>query len=209
MALDIYTLGHSNYDFEEFLKRLDKYHIDTVVDIRGTPYSKYNIQYNKERLAYALKTRGYTYIYMGKEFAAQRQNRDLYNEEGYADFEKVIYDTDFLKGIERLKKGCEKGYRIVLLGAKQDPTECHRFALVGRALVKNGFCVHHLLHDYKIASQADLEPYLVEKYYSSSLQLSLDPLSGEARAEEDYLNESYKKANRAIGYRVEHLKSKK
>lgn len=209
MALDIYTMGHSNYSFEEFLKRLDMHHIDTVVDIRGTPYSKYNIQYNKERLAYALKDRGYTYIYMGKEFAAKRQNSSLYNEEGYADFEKVVYDADFLHGIERLKKGCKKGYRIVLLGAKQDPTECHRFVLVGRALVKNGFQVHHLLHDYKVSSQEDLEPYLVEKYYSPSLQLSLNPLLGEAYDEEDYLNESYKKANRSIGYRVEHLKSKK
>lgn len=207
--LEIYTLGHSNYSFEEFIERLKKYAIDTVVDIRGTPYSKYNVQYNKERLAYALRDRGYTYIYMGKEFAAQRQDLSLYNQEGYADFERVIYDKDFLNGIERLKKGCEKGYRIVLLGAKQDPTECHRFALVGRALVAAGFKVHHMLHDYTLASQKDLEPYLIEKYYTPSLQLSLDPLSGETYDEKDYLNESYKKANRAIGYRVEKLKVKK
>ena len=209
MALDIYTLGHSNYPFSEFLKRLEQHHIDTVVDIRGTPYSKYNIQYNKETLAYTLKDKGYTYIYMGKEFAAQRENHSLYNEEGYADFEKVVEDADFLHGIERLKKGCEKGYKIVLLGAKQDPTECHRFVLVGRALVKYGFRVHHLLHDYSEASQEALEPYLVEKYYSPSLQLSLDPLLGQVYHDEDYLNESYKKANRDIGYRVERLKSKK
>ena len=48
--INIYTIGHSNYSIERFVNMLRKYEIDVVVDIRGTPYSKYNTQYNKEAL---------------------------------------------------------------------------------------------------------------------------------------------------------------
>ena len=74
---------------------------------------------------------------MAKEFAAKRDNKISYNSEGYSDFEKVINEEDFINGIKRLKDGCMKGYRIVLLGAMQDPIRCHRSILVGRALRDN------------------------------------------------------------------------
>ena len=41
--MDIYTLGHSNYTIEKLIEMLKKYDINCVVDIRGTPYSKYNV----------------------------------------------------------------------------------------------------------------------------------------------------------------------
>ena len=112
--MEIYALGHSNYPFDKFIEILKKYNINCVVDIRAIPYSKYNIQYNKEFFQSNLKRLGYTYIYMADEFGAKRKTRESYNSEGYADFEKVIFEDSFKKGIERLKIGCKKGYRIVL-----------------------------------------------------------------------------------------------
>ena len=44
MCMTIYTIGHSNYPEEKLIDMLKNYNIDTVVDIRGTPYSKYNVQ---------------------------------------------------------------------------------------------------------------------------------------------------------------------
>lgn len=75
--MDIYTIGHSNYSIEKLIDMLKTYDIDTVVDIRGTPYSKYNVQYNKETIAETLKKEGFIYIYMAKELAAQRQDKKL------------------------------------------------------------------------------------------------------------------------------------
>ena len=77
--MDIYTIGHSNYPVEKLIDMLKEHNIDTVVDIRGTPYSKYNVQYNKETLANTLKEEGFLYIYMAKELAAQRTNKKSYN----------------------------------------------------------------------------------------------------------------------------------
>ncbi len=132
--MEIYTIGHSNYDLSRLVDMLNKYNINCVVDIRGIPYSKYNVQYNKETIQKNLNDLGFTYIYMAKEFAAKRDSKISYNKEGYADFHKVINEESFKNGIERLKVGISKGYRIALLGAMQEPVRCHRSILVGREL---------------------------------------------------------------------------
>ena len=204
--LDIYTIGHSNYPVEKLIDMLKHYNMDTVVDIRGTPYSKYNIQYNKENISHTLKEAGFIYIYMAKEFAAKRENKISYNKEGYSDFEKVVKEQDFLNGVNRLKVGCEKGYKIALLGAMQDPIRCHRSILVGRALIEHGFNVKHILDDYSIASQKHIEEDLLNKYFINRAQLTIDSLLGNNMSEEEMIFESYRLANKEIGYRIENLK---
>ena len=203
--MDIFTIGHSNYSMDRLLAMLDFHHINCIVDIRGTPYSKYNVQFNKEVFSKTLISKGYIYIYMGKEFAVQRQDRSLYTEEGYADFEKVVYDKDFLNGIKRLKLGLKKGYRIVLLGAMQDPISCHRCILLGKALRKFEFNVKHILDDYTIASQEELEERLLEKYFSNRDQLTIDAYMGLNTSKGELIKKCYRQSNKEIGYRVEKI----
>lgn len=204
--MDIYTLGHSNYTIEKLIDMLKKYNINCVVDIRGTPYSKYNVQFDKEIIRYTLTKAGFIYIYMAKEFAAKRINKESYNEEGYSDFELVVNEKDFLDGIERLKSGCNKGYRIALLGAMQEPIRCHRSILVGRALIKYGFNVKHILDDSSIASQDDIEDMLLNKYFSNRNQITIDDLIGNSLSKEEMIKKAYRLANKEIGYRIENLK---
>ncbi|MCI6276577.1 MAG: DUF488 domain-containing protein [Clostridium sp.] len=207
--MEIYTVGHSNYSVDRLIDMLKKYDINCVVDIRGTPYSKYNVQYNKETIRNTLISAGFVYIYMAKELAAKRENKESYNKEGYSDFEKVCKEEDFLAGIERLKNGCTKGYRIALLGAMQEPIRCHRSILVGRALIEYGFEVKHILHDYSIASQDDIEDMLLDKYFSNRNELTIDELLGNKMSREDMIKEGYRRANKEIGYRIEHLDERK
>ena len=203
--MEIYTVGHSNYTVERLIDMLKHYNINCVVDIRGTPYSKYNIQFDKETIRYTLTKAGFIYIYMAKELAAKRINKQSYNEEGYSDFEKVVKEKEFLEGIERLKNGCNKGYKIALLGAMQEPIRCHRSILVGRALRENGFNVKHILDNYSIASQEDIEQMLLDKYFSNRAQMTIDDLIGNSLNREEMREEGYRLANKEIGYRIEHL----
>lgn len=204
--MEIYTIGHSNYPEERLIDMLKYYDVNCVVDIRGTPYSKYNVQYNKETIARTLTEAGFVYIYMAKEFAANRENKSSYNEKGYSDFEKVVEEKEFLNGIERLKVGYGKGYKIALLGAMQDPIRCHRSILVGRSLRNHGFDVKHILDDYTLGSQENIEENLLNKYFSNRAQLTIDSLLGTGMSDKDMIEESYRLANREIGYRVENLK---
>lgn len=204
--MEIYTIGHSNYTMERLIDMLEYYNINCVVDIRGTPYSKYNIQFDKEAIRYTLTNAGFVYIYMGKELAAKRIRKNSYNNEGYSNFEEVIKEEEFKRGVERLKNGCEKGYKIILLGAMQDPIRCYRSILVGRELVKNDFDVKHILDDYSIVTQDDIEEMLLNKYFSNRNQITIEDLTGNSLNNEEMINEGYKLANREIGYRIENLK---
>ena len=185
---DRYTIGHSNYTMERLIDMLEYYNINCVVDIRGTPYSKYNIQFDKETIRYTLTNAGFVYIYMGKELAAKRIRKNSYNNEGYSNFEEVIKEEEFKRGVERLKNGCEKGYKIILLGAMQDPIRCHRSILVGRELVKNDFDVKHILDDYSIVTQDDIEEMLLNKYFSNRNQITIEDLTGNSLNNEEMIN---------------------
>ena len=204
--MEIYTIGHSNYTMERLIDMLEYYNINCVVDIRRTPYSKYNIQFDKEAIRYTLTNAGFVYIYMGKELAAKRIRKNSYNNEGYSNFEEVIKEEEFKRGVVRLKNGCEKGYKIIILGAMQDPIRCHRSILVGRELVKNDFDVKHILDDYSIVTQDDIEEMLLNKYFSNRNQITIEDLTGNSLNNEEMINEGYKLANREIGYRIENLK---
>ena len=203
--MEIFTIGHSNYPVEKLIDMLKFYNINCVVDVRGTPYSKYNVQYNKETIKNTLINAGFVYIYMAKEFAAKRENKVSYNKEGYSDFEKVVQEEDFKNGVKRLENGCKKGFRIALLGAMQDPIRCHRSILLGRELEKLGFTVNHIMDDYSIKNQRYIEERILDKYYENRHQLTIDSLMGNSMSREDMINEAYKMANREIGYRIEHL----
>ena len=203
--MEIFTIGHSNYPIDKLIDMLKFYNIDCVVDIRGTPYSKYNVQYNKDNIKDTLIKLGYVYIYMAKEFAAKRENKISYNKEGYSDFEKVVKEEDFINGIKRLKIGCQKGYRIVLLGAMQDPIRCHRSILLGRELERHGFKINHILDDYTIRDQRYIEERILDKYFENRHQITIDSLIGTSLSREEMIDEAYRMANKDIGYRIEHI----
>ena len=203
--MEIFAIGHSNYPYDKLIEMIKKYGIDCVVDIRETPYSKYNTQYNREVLRENLKSSGFTYVYMGHEFGAKRQTKESYNDDGYADFEKVIKEELFLKGIERITKGLQMGYKIVLLGAMQEPIRCHRSIMLGKYLNEKGFDVKYIMHEGNIVNQDYIEENLLNKYFSDRNQLSIDSLLGTDKSREEMIEEGYKLANKEIGYRTENI----
>lgn len=203
--MEIFAIGHSNYPYDKLIEMIKKYGINCVVDIRETPYSKYNTQYNRESLRENLKSSGFTYVYMGHEFGAKRQTKESYNDDGYADFEKVIKEELFLKGIERITKGLQMGYKIVLLGAMQEPIRCHRSIMLGKYLNEKGFDVKYIMHEGNIVNQDYIEENLLNKYFSDRNQLSIDSLLGTDKSREEMIEEGYKLANKEIGYRTENI----
>ncbi len=46
----LYTIGHSNHKAVEFLQLLKTYSITAVVDVRSSPFSRMNPQYNENAL---------------------------------------------------------------------------------------------------------------------------------------------------------------
>jgi len=90
----------------------------------------------------------------------------------------------------------------------QDPIRCHRSILVGRELVKHGFIVKHILDDYSIAYQDDIEKSILEKYFEDRNQITIDSLLGTDKSEDEMIKDAYRMANKEIGYRIEHIDKK-
>lgn len=153
MSNNIFTVGHSTHSIKKLLDLLALHKINAVADVRSSPYSRMNPQYNREDLQRALNKVGIRYVFLGKELGARSDNPTCYLND------KVQYDqlakTDlFQSGIERVVEGVNS-YTVTLMCAEKDPLHCHRTILVARELVKRGLTVIHILGNGTLEAHAD------------------------------------------------------
>lgn len=201
--MEIYTVGHSTYNIDYFIKLLRINNINCIIDVRSTPYSKYGPQYNRESLKKSLNEKGIYYIYMGKEFGARRNNRELYTKEGYLDFEKTSIDTDFKDGVYRINQGINKGYRIAFMCTEKDPFDCHRCILVARQFKDAGLEVKNILPDGSCITQEEIEIRLLNKYFPDRNQVTLFNLvNNDGISEDKLIKDAYRLRNSEIGYKI-------
>ncbi len=78
----IFTIGHSTNTIESFIEFLNNYQINTIVDVRSIPYSRFASQFNKEQLYAFLKKENIIYIHMGNNLGARYEERKLLFEDG-------------------------------------------------------------------------------------------------------------------------------
>lgn len=200
MENKIYTVGHSSQTQEEFLSLISAFGVDCIVDVRSVPASKYTPQFNLEQIKWFLKARGVQYLHFGDEFGARRT--DCINDDGQVDFELAVRTPAFLRGVERLRKGLEKGFTISLMCSEAEPLECHRFSLVSRYFYDNGFAVNHILKGGVLASHKELENKMIQEYmHAKKYHLpEVDMLFGSYTAN-DQRRDAYRLKNKEIGYK--------
>ena len=141
----IFTIGHSTNTIETFIEYLKRHQIDTVVDVRSIPYSRFASQFNKEYLSASLKEKNIFYIPMGNNLGARYTERELLFKDGKVDFSKVVVTDRFQEGIYRVETGIKKGYKIAIMCSEKNPIECHRFSLISNYLHKRGYVINHLI----------------------------------------------------------------
>ena len=156
----LFTVGHSTHPVEHFINLLDWHHIDVVADVRSTPYSRYNPQYNRDELKGNLRESGISYVFMGKEFGARSDDPSCYRE-GRVQYAALATSEPFQSGVGRINEGVAKGHRIALMCAEKDPLECHRTILVAQTLDREGFEIAHILEDGQLETHAVLTDRLI------------------------------------------------
>lgn len=188
----ICTIGHSIYEVQDFIKLLQKNNINTIVDVRSTPYSKFASQYNKDSIKQYLKENKICYIFMGDLLGARYEDKNLLFDNGKVNFKKVQEIKSFQDGITRLEKGITKGYNISLMCSEKEAFDCHRFGLISEFLSKKNINIQHI-YPNKIVSQKQLEQQLLKKYDKQIDYLGLEN-------SETPLEQAYKLRNQDIGY---------
>ena len=194
----IFTVGHSNHDLDYFMDLIKKYNIDTLIDVRSIPASKYNPQYNKDGLSYSLKKDNIKYLHFDKEFGGRHDDEIFLDNDGIVNFESFRKSHQFQSGVERVDIGIEKGYKIALMCSEGDPLDCHRFSMVSVYLEEIGISVKHIMKDGSLKTHQDLEKDLLVKFHK---KLPKPDLFNQDIDEKIQLEAAYQLHNKKIGWK--------
>lgn len=141
----IFTIGHSTHSMEAFVALLGHAGITAIADVRSTPYSRANPQFNSETLHAALKLHGIAYVFLGHELGARSTDSTCY-ENGRVQYRRLARTYIFRSGLQRLVRGAQS-HVVAIMCAEKEPLDCHRTLLVSPVLAAEGVLVTHLLAD--------------------------------------------------------------
>jgi uncharacterized protein (DUF488 family) len=151
--MTLFTIGHSNHPLGYFLALLHRHDIETLCDVRTTPYSRHHPQFNHRMLRAALENEGIGYLYLGQSLGGKPK------EPGYAAdprvrFAVIAATPEFRAGMARLLEET-RVHRTAILCAERDPAVCHRSLLVCAHLPAD-VSVRHILADGSLRTPDEL-----------------------------------------------------
>lgn len=151
----IWTIGHSNHEFDAFAQLLRGQGIDVVVDVRSFPYSRFAPQFNQDAMRASLRDAGFRYLFLGEELGGRPARSDHYDREGHARYDRMADEPTFQAAVERLVSGAAD-HRIALLCSEGKPEGCHRRLLVGKVLAEQGVPLLHILPDGEVEEEREV-----------------------------------------------------
>ena len=153
MPPPVFTIGHSIHTPKFFLQLLQQHGINVLCDVRSSPYSKQNPQFNREVLKEFLRPHEIKYVFLGKELGARSEDPVCYHE-GKISYTRLAQTELFQQGLDRIQKGLQEN-RVAMMCAEKEPLACHRTILVTRHLVARGVAVRHILADGTLEDHSD------------------------------------------------------
>jgi len=185
-----FTIGHGNNPIDLFIGSVRTAGIDTIIDVRSSPYSRFNPHFNRENLEKALKERGIDYRFMGDQLGGRYTDAGLLFPDGTVNYRKVQETELFKDGIGRLMAIISSGKTIALMCAEKEPERCHRFILISPVLQSKGISVVHIRPDGELQVNEDLEQEKIDSFFDNKqVDLSSGPVDFAGRM------------NRGIGYK--------
>lgn len=158
----IFTIGHSNHPQNAFVAMLVHHGVTALADVRSTPHSRFNPQFNRKELSRTLSDYDIRYVFLGRELGG-RSDDDACYEQGRIRYERVALTARFQSGLARLLEGA-KAHRIALMCAEGEPLVCHRTLLVAHALDGLGTSVQHILADGSLESHGETMNRLLTQF---------------------------------------------
>ena len=116
---EIFTIGYGGRETRDFIALLNRYEIDTLVDVRSQPYSRFNPEFTRSALSRVLAGSGISYVFMGESLGGRPDDRDCYTyspqrKKMLLDARKCESKAFYREGILRLKRGLAGGRRRIV-----------------------------------------------------------------------------------------------
>jgi uncharacterized protein (DUF488 family) len=151
-SLAVWTIGHSNHEFDEFARLVLTERIGCLVDVRSFPYSRYAPHFNRDELEAGMIRRGVRYLFLGEELGGRPTREGHYDAKGHALYGPMSEEESFATAVEHLIEDARRN-RIALVCSEGDPQDCHRRLLVGKVLSDRGVELRHILPDGTIRTE--------------------------------------------------------
>ncbi len=195
-----FTVGYGNYPIDRFITFLQNINIDLIIDVRSSPYSRFNPHFNRENLENSLNRSDIGYRYLGDKIGGRYTDPGLLYPDGTVNYRKVQNTEKFQEGITDVLSIISSGKKLALMCAEKEPERCHRFALISPVLQAKGISVIHVRPEGKLQTNEELEHELV-KPVGDSKQTTIidDPV--------DQIEIMYEKQNKKIAYKGKDHKS--
>jgi uncharacterized protein (DUF488 family) len=146
-AAGFFTIGHSTRPLDEFVGILKTYGIVTLVDVRTIPRSRYNPQFNRDKLPQELERRGIRYTHEpglgGLRHARKDSPNGAWQNSSFRGFADYMQTPEFVGGLNRLIDTARAGPAAIMC-AEAVPWRCHR-SLIADALLVRGFSVGEIM----------------------------------------------------------------
>lgn len=153
--MNIYTIGHSTHTEEEFVLLLQKYKIQTLIDIRAFPGSKYVPQFNKENIKKWLAKNNIKYIHMSELGGRRNKNRKIdeslvngWEKTTFRNYAAYSLTKEYEDAINKLIKYAQEN-TVCYMCSEAVPWRCHRL-IISNTLASKGIKVYHIMTEKKI-----------------------------------------------------------
>jgi uncharacterized protein (DUF488 family) len=160
-ARSLYTIGHSTHPIERFVELLQRHGIEVLADVRSTPFSRFNPQFNRASLAHSLAAAGIRYEFMGEELGARTSDPACF-ENGRVSYARLAATPLFQRGLAGVREAAAT-QRVALMCAEREPLDCHRTILIARELERAGETITHILADGSLEENRHALERLIER----------------------------------------------
>ena len=157
-GLALLSIGHSTHPIEVFVEHLRGHAVESVADVRSTPFSRFNPQFNRHALERDLEAAGIRYLFLGEELGGRPDGDRFYDQEGHVLYGRMAESPRFQSDLARLVKRAERS-RVAVMCSEEDPAGCHRFLLVTRVLYLRGVDVAHIRGDGSTQRTEDVDSF--------------------------------------------------
>jgi uncharacterized protein (DUF488 family) len=167
MTQILFTIGHSNHKWSDFISILKGNHVDLLVDVRRYPGSRACPQFNREQMTTKLHEQNMSYIHiekLGGRRSAIDRKQDGYNNNGwksksfraYADY---MATTSFREGINEILSFMKKYSNLAIMCAEAVPWRCHRRMIADYLIMVQGINVFDIFDSKKQPASHELTSF--------------------------------------------------
>lgn len=152
----LYSIGYGNRSWQSFLNLLKVKKCEFLIDVRSSPYSKFNQSFSRESLLTLCKEAGIRYVFMGDTLGGKPSSDEYFDSSGKIDYIKLSETREFQFGISRLITANNKKLVSFIVCSELRPQDCHRAKLIGATLKEHGVEIIHIDESGKDISQEEV-----------------------------------------------------